>query len=425
MKKICLFILCLTAVRLTVSSQPKHSGSSLFPSYKGLVMAGYQGWFNAPQDGSGRGWNHYVARGEFAPGNCKIDLWPDVSEYGKTYETPFKLPDGKAAYLFSSYDASTVDVHFKWMKEYGIDGVFMQRFVQDIKRPAGLNHNNTVLKNALSASEKYKSAIAVMYDLSGMHDSDYTILIGDWKYLVDSLNLTNRGNHQTYLYHNGKPLVVIWGIGFSDGRRYGLNAADKLLDFFKNDPVYGGCAVMLGVPTYWRTFGNDTEKDPRLHEVLRRADIIHPWFVGRFNEATYPPFEQLIQDDIAWCKANHLDYVPTLFPGFSWHNMYNPSPQNQIPRNGGSFFWKQVNGAIQNGAEMLYIAMFDEIDEATAIFKISKNPPTGKSNFVHFEDNIPGDYYLYLAGMAGKMLRKELPANTPLPQGHNSNKAQQ
>ena len=52
----------------------------------------------------------------------------DVSEYERTYETSFKHADGRKAYVFSSADKSTVDLHFKWMKEYGVDGVFVQRF---------------------------------------------------------------------------------------------------------------------------------------------------------------------------------------------------------------------------------------------------------------------------------------------------------
>lgn len=35
-------------------------------------------------------------------------------------------------------------------------------------------------------------------------------------------------------------------------------------------------------------------------------------------------------------------------------------------------------GAIRAGAEMIYVAMFDEIDEGTAIFKCAKEVPTGK-----------------------------------------------
>jgi hypothetical protein len=399
-------------------AQYKHSKGSVFTSYKGLVMAGYQGWFNAPEDGAGRGWNHYNSRGKFEPGICKIDLWPDVSEYKKTYKTPFTHADGTPAYVFSSYDTSTVDLHFKWMQQYGLDGVFVQRFVTNIKSPVSLRHNNTVLSNALAASQKYHRAIAVMYDFSGMKPGDYETVINDWKQLVDSLRLTTRGNKQTYLYHNGKPLVALWGVGFNDNRAYGLKDAEKIINFLQTDPEYGGCSIMLGVPGYWRDLGKDTEKDPYLPDLIQKVDIVHPWFVGRYNEAGYSAFAEHIKGDIDWCAQHKLDYAPTVFPGFSWHNMYNQSPMNQIPRNKGQFYWKQITGALQSGAGMLYIAMFDEVDEGTAIFKVSKDPPTGESNFVSFEKEIPEDYYLYLTGLAAKMLRKQMPlqVNTPLPQ---------
>lgn len=30
---------------------------------EGLLLCGYQGWFNTPGDGSGRGWRHYRGHG--------------------------------------------------------------------------------------------------------------------------------------------------------------------------------------------------------------------------------------------------------------------------------------------------------------------------------------------------------------------------
>ena len=59
-------------------------------------MCGYQGWFCAEGDCSGRGWVHY-GKGEFDPHNSTVDLWPDVTEYKKTYPTGFKLEDGSSA----------------------------------------------------------------------------------------------------------------------------------------------------------------------------------------------------------------------------------------------------------------------------------------------------------------------------------------
>src|ERR1700742_1812344 len=73
-----------------------------YPTYKGLVMAGYQGWFNTSTDGAGRMWHHFQRRNVFAPGSCEIDLWPDMTEYEKQYPTDFKFSDGKTATVFSA-----------------------------------------------------------------------------------------------------------------------------------------------------------------------------------------------------------------------------------------------------------------------------------------------------------------------------------
>lgn len=377
-------------------------------------MAGYQGWFNTPSDGADRGWYHYQKNNVFEPGNCSIDLWPDMKEYKVKYPTSFKLDQGETAYVFSSFDESTIDLHFKWMKDYGIDGVFLQRFIVTLKTESGRKHSYKVLKSVLSAAKKYDRVIAIMYDLSGMEDKDYTILLNDWKSIENEFGINDRTRYSNYLFHNSKPLVAVWGVGFNDKRRYGLETSEKIVDSLKNNET-GSCSVLLGVPTHWRTLSNDCVNDQRLHTILEKVDIIHPWFVGRFDENKYDTFLPLITADLAWCKAHNKDYVPTVFPGFSWYNMKKGSPLNQIPRNKGNFMWKQFAGSIQSGAEMIYVAMFDEIDEATAIFKCAHKVPTGESKFVSMDSGIGSDHYLWLTGQAKLMLKKELPFSWQQP----------
>jgi hypothetical protein len=377
----------------------------------GLVMAGYQGWFDTPDDEAGRGWYHYERNGRFEPGYCTIDLWPDMSEYEKQYETAFRFEDGTPATVFSPHDESTVRLHFKWMKDYHIDGVFMQRFVGEIKSESGRNHFNKVLQSASKAALDYDRTIAIMYDLSGMRSEDVNVLIEDWKKLKAQYGYDQRTRYSNYLFCNDRPVVAIWGVGFNDGRRYNLADIEKLIRFFKSDEA-GSCSVLLGVPTYWREQGNDCIKDENLHKVMEMADIVHPWFVGRFKEEGYDSFKPLIGRDISWCKEHGLKYMPVVFPGFSWNNMLPPGrPSSTILRNHGNFFWKQLSGAASEGAQMIYVAMFDEIDEGTAIFKIARRVPVGASKFVPLDDDIPVDHYLWLAGQAAQMLKdkKQLP----------------
>jgi glycoprotein endo-alpha-1,2-mannosidase len=409
-----LFLLIFTGIK--ISAQNKHSAKSRFMSYKGLVMAGYQGWFNCEGDGADRGWTHYNKNGKFEDGSCTIDYWPEMDEYAVKYKTPFIFGDGSPAYVFSSFDESTVDLHFKWMKEYEIDGVFMQRFFEVLTNPKRVIHNDKVLASAIKAANKYGVAICLMYDIGSMDDSRYTLVMDDWKHLVDDLKLTDQGKKTTYLFENGKPLVAFWGIS-AGGRKSGhIPEIFDIINFFKNDPEYGGCAIHLGIPSRWRTLGSDTKGDPRLHEVIKMADVIHPWLVGRYNASNYETYrKENIIDDVKWCKENGKSYAPTVFPGFSWHNMKD-DVSDKIPRNKGEFYWKQIAGAVESGAEMLYIAMFDEIDEGTAIMKCAHNVPLGKSVFVPIENEVPSDHYLWLTGMAGKMLRGEIPFSKKMPE---------
>jgi hypothetical protein len=418
MNRIAILLIIVTLPALNLNAQNKHSKASKYLSYKGLAMAGYQGWFRAPKDGM-----LYPDENQ-----VRIDMWPEVSEYEKTYPTGLKLADGSTARFFSSTDKSTVDLHFKWMKQYGVDGVFMQRFFNMTKPNGPRNRTTVVLKNAFEAASKYDRAIAVMYDLSGLKATgeDCSSIIEDWKYLVDSLKVTNQEGVKTYLQHNGKPLVTIWGIGFPD-RSYNIRkiGLDRLIDFLKNDPKYGGCSVMLGVPTFWRDLNADCNPDPYLHELIKQADIVLPWMVQRFSPLLHNDMDRyrdIIFADIKWCRENHIDYVPCVCPGFSWHNLSrfefpdDVKPSGSIPRQGGRFYWQQITTAINAGATMLYVAMFDEVNEGTAIFKCTDNPPV--SNVAKFVgmDGLPSDHYLWLTGEAAKMLRKEIPVNLGIPE---------
>lgn len=410
-QKITVLFTALLFVTASLFASDKHSKVTKYNSYKGLVMAGYQGWFRLPKD--------KVMYPEES--QVRMDMWPDVSEYEKTYPTGLKNADGSTARFFNSADKSTVDTHFQWMQEYGLDGVFMQRFFSAARPRARHGHATDVLKHAFEAASKHERAIAIMYDLSGLRRSgeDCSVLIEDWKYLVDSLKLTNQKGTKTYLHHNGKPLVAIWGVGFPD-RPYDIRniGLERFIDFLKNDPEYGGCSVMMGVPTFWRELNADCIHDPYLHELIKKVDIVLPWMVQRFSPLLHNDMDRyrdLILDDIVWCKNNNIDYVPVVYPGFSWHNLSvhefpdDIKPSGSIPRQGGRFYWQQMSTAIRSGAEMIYVAMFDEVNEGTAIFKVTDNPPVSKTAKFVGLDGKPSDHYLWLTGEAAKMLRKEKP----------------
>jgi hypothetical protein len=398
--------LCLVWAALAAAEEPLH------PSLEGKVVTGYQGWFRTEGDASGLGWVHYGPAKGFSPQACSFDIWPDLSEFTpeERYPSPFKFSDGKTADLFSSVHPLTVRRHFHWMKDYGIDGAMLQRFAIGFGKGRGAESLDVVLRNCTEAANAEGRSLTVMYDLSGLAPDKFPAVAADWRRLVAA----GQTKQPCAQHHQGKPLVALWGLGFAD-RAPALAEWSALLADIKST----GASVMLGIPTYWRELKNDSISDPALHTLIRQADVLSPWTVTRYEDpkGAADLADKIWKPDLAWCIPEKKAYLPVIFPGFSWHNLSALRGQkaklDQIPRLGGRFLWSQAVAARAAGAKTLYVAMFDEIDEGTAIMKCGGPRPVG--NFLDLSD-VPTDHYLWLSGQAGRMLRGEIPASSDLPQ---------
>ena len=136
----------------------------------GKVLCGYQGWFNTPCDGTSFGFTHW-GQGLNRPGGGRftVDMWPDVSEYAAEdlCDVPgLKLPDGSPARLYSAYRKGPVLLHTKWMRQYGIDGVFLSRFIGEAASPTRSRHVNRVLASVREGCHREGRVWAMMLDLS-------------------------------------------------------------------------------------------------------------------------------------------------------------------------------------------------------------------------------------------------------------------
>jgi hypothetical protein len=250
-----------------------------------------------------------------------------------------------------------------------------------------------------------------MYDLTGTPDEDIIRVFDDWRMLRAKMRITE---DPAFQHHNRKPLVAIWGVGFNNKikPRAGLEECRQLIAKLRAD----GCSVLLGTATGWRKQDRDALQDPGLHRVLLMADVLCPWTVGRFGDlpGVQRHAGKYWGPDIVWSREHDIDYLPVVFPGFSWHHQKGDG-LDKIPRLKGQFFWSQVVAAKRAGAEMIYVAMFDEVDEGTAIFKCTNEPPTGDGvPFLTYE-GLTSDYYLRLTGQAGKLLRGEAEPTDAIP----------
>ncbi|WP_298732347.1 T9SS type A sorting domain-containing protein [uncultured Chitinophaga sp.] len=389
-------------------------------SVTGKVICGYQGWFNCYGDGSPVArWRHWSSgpynspAGSPAPGAVTFEAYPDITEYpsGVMFPTNLgNLNDGRQARLFSSYPAATVDLHFKWMQQWGIDGVALQRFLGETRDGVFKDSRDSITVRLHRAAEKYQRIFYIMYDMAA---DDTTFFKNDWLHIENDLRVVNS---PYYAHQDGKPVICIWGFGFN--HRLNAPAASlAIINWLKAKGYY----VIGGVPTYWRTETNDSYSG--YSQVYNAFDMLSPWSVGRFvNNAEADDFKNnQLQPDLAYCNANGIDYQPVIFSGFSWSN-WNGGNRNQIPRNKGAFYWRQLYNIKSLGMNTAYVAMFDEYDEATNIMKMADSyfaVPNNQYFLTSSADGtyLSGDFYLRLTGQAAKVLKGDAPltANVTIP----------
>lgn len=383
-------------------------------TFRHKVLCGYQGWFRCPGDSANEGWRHWSRDSKrIARDTLTFEMWPDLTEFGdgeKYRATGFTLPDGTPASLFSSANPKTIHRHFRWMREYGIDGVFLQHFLVDL--PGGPSQDRypsrqRVLHHAREAAEKTGRVWALSYDIAGMpREKLYDVLTADWKKMVDDgVTADTR-----YVREGGKPVVQVWGFyRHSPDNTMSPELAHRLIDFFKSEGPYR--AYLVG--------GGDWEwrRDAEWQKIVFRFDAYAPWNVGNYTKDA----AGVVRASMDWweadkraCEEHGVLWLPVVYPGFSWDNLKRlPSGTSTIPRNGGEFFWEQFHELAKLNVEGAYIAMFDEVDEGTAIFKVSNTPPS-PGRFVTY-DGLPSDWYLRLAGAGTKLLRGDCENQKTIP----------
>lgn len=383
------------------------------------VMAGYQGWFRTPGDRSGnQSWAH-LFNGPPVPQKLAFDTWPDMSELtpSEKYAVPgFSYADGSQAYLYSAQNYKTVLRHFEWMKQYGIDGVWLSEFCGHFPGAKGERdapNVERIMDNVRKAARATGRTWAFMWDMSGFGPSTskedvYNIMINQWKKMVDDgITSDNR-----YMHHNGKPVLLIWGF-FPNRPASQPDYMNPVLDFLLTSGKYEATLVG-GVDPNWRAQGT-----PAFQAMLMRMQGLQPWSVGRrIKDSTTGIQTQNTSNwegDIEKCNANHVLFMPVFNSGT---HVAGPPPTPPagptVPRRMGNYLWEQFVRASQiGGISSVFVAMFDEINEGTQILKIDIHPPVNAPFLTY--DGATSDYYLRLVGVGARLLKEGKPIAHTIP----------
>ena len=250
-------------------------------SVRGKVMCGYQGWFRCPGDAANLGWIHWSRdTRQIALDLLTFEMWPDMTDYSpaERYPAPgFTYPGGRQAELFSSDDPRTVLRHFEWMRDYGIDGAWLQHFLVDLPGGPGAVRYPTrlrVMNHVRAAARQTGRVWALSYDIAGMSlERIFDVLTADWKNMVDQKVVED----PRYLHQGGRPVVQIWGF-------YAGNAHDPMtVDLGAPDRFLPGPRPVQRFPGRRRGLGLAAQPRPSLAQVLRAVRRLLPWNIGNYT----------------------------------------------------------------------------------------------------------------------------------------------
>ncbi|THH23249.1 hypothetical protein EUX98_g7929 [Antrodiella citrinella] len=336
-------------------------------------LVGYQGWFTCPGDGKPldpyhHGWLHWFTYPIPDGGRPNTDLWPDVSEYSPSELFPapgLKLATGEQTYLFSSRNARTVERHFHWMAQHGVDGAFLQRFAGQTDMEQG----NEAIRNQRDE-------------------------VGD--------NL-----------HNA----------------HVCNIVRAITAFIRNNTPGGAYIVGGTPAHWRTSVSDADANPEFVNMWLEEFDAITPWTIGRYSdlEGADRFAEEKVKGDLELIRKRNevfesgqggkrkVDYMPVVFPGGSGFNLSEGKwGFNDIKRRGGNFLWRQLFNVRRQNVRIIYGAMWDEYDEGTAFMPVVQNkrqlPVHEKFNFMALDEDgfdLPPDWYMRITGFAGESLRGE------------------
>jgi len=427
---------CADKVVETVSPtvSPSAIPSNIAPNtLTNQIICGYQGWFAFPGDGAPiNRWKHWFSN----PANVSapvvdeelsVDLYPAVDEYDNEdlIETRIPMKDGSYAKFYSSVKPKVVLKHFEWMETYGITGVFHMRFMESLNIVKNREWKTMVLRNVKNAAQATGRAFAVSYNIAGrtLNNNVLDDLKADWIRLVDEEKITQSDR---YIHQEGLPVLRIYGIGF---KAVNVDDTDRMADLiewfqYTADEKYR-VFLVGGVPSGWRKRISDSREDPAWENIYDSLDGIQPWHVGRWSTIT--EFDNYhsntISPDAEHCNDKGILYMPTMWPGFSWHNLKRKSRDasvNQIPRLGGNFMWRQAYRFVaDSNINTIWMAQFDEVDEGTAIYKVAatRDDLPAEGNWLALDadgQSLPSDWYLRLCGEAQKMLEGKIRLNSTI-----------